>query len=128
MSRRILPILFNTEMVRAILDGRKTVTRRLPSKKVEDKWFNYKALMMSAAVPEIIPRTEREFYEQYPPYHPGDILYVRENDRARWWQYVTTGKVPAWLYFVKFEGMTKDEAVAMVKEAQPDEPKLFGDE
>lgn len=61
-------------------------------------------------------------------YDFGDILYVRENDRARWWQYVTTGKVPAWMYFVKFEGMTKDEAVAMVKEAQPDEPKLFGDE
>ena len=41
---------------------------------------------------------------------------------------MTTGKVPAWLYFVKFEGMTKEEAVAMVKEAEPDEPKLFGDE
>lgn len=61
-------------------------------------------------------------------YDFGDILYVRENDRARWWQYVTTGKVPAWLYFVKFEGMTKEEAVAMVKEAQPDEPTLFGEE
>lgn len=61
-------------------------------------------------------------------YDFGDILYVRENDRARWWQYVTTNKVPAWLYFVKFEGMTEDEAKAMVKEAQPDEPKLFGDE
>ena len=45
-----------------------------------------------------------------------------------WWQYVTTGKVPAWLYFAKFEGMTEEEAKAMVKEAQPDEPKLFGDE
>lgn len=33
-----------------------------------------------------------------------------------------------WLYFVKFEGMTEEEAKAMVKEAQPDEPKLFGDE
>mgnify|MGYP001343223819 CR=1 FL=1 len=61
-------------------------------------------------------------------YDFGDILYVRENDRARWWQYVTTGKVPAWLYFVKFEGMTESDAKAMVKEAQPDEPKLFGDE
>lgn len=61
-------------------------------------------------------------------YDFGDILYVRENDRARWWQYVTTGKVPAWLYFVKFEGMTEDEAKAMVEEAQPDEPKLFGEE
>ena len=61
-------------------------------------------------------------------YDFGDILYVRENDRARWWQYVTTGKVPAWLYFVKFEGMTEEEAKAMVEEAQPDEPTLFGEE
>lgn len=61
-------------------------------------------------------------------YDFGDILYVRENDRARWWQYVTTGKVPAWLYFVKFEGMTEEDAKAMIEEAQPDEPKLFGDE
>ena len=61
-------------------------------------------------------------------YDFGDILYVRENDRARWWQYVTTGKVPAWLYFVKFEGMTEEEARAMVEEAQPDEPKMFEDE
>ena len=61
-------------------------------------------------------------------YDFGDITYNREEDRARWWQYVTTGKVPAWLYFVKFEGMTEDEAKAMVKEAQPDEPTLFGEE
>ena len=53
---------------------------------------------------------------------------MRENDRARWWQYVTTGKVPAWMYFVKFEGMTESEARAMVEEAQPDEPTLFREE
>lgn len=61
-------------------------------------------------------------------YDFGDITYNREEDRARWWQYVVQGKVPAWLYFVKFEGMTEEEAKAMVKEAQPDEPTLFGDE
>lgn len=61
-------------------------------------------------------------------YDFGDITYNREEDRARWWQYVVQGKVPAWLFFVKFEGMTENDAKAMVKEAQPDEPKLFGDE
>lgn len=61
-------------------------------------------------------------------YNFGDITYNREEDRARWWQYVVQGKVPAWLFFVKFEGMTEEDAKAMVKEAQPDEPTLFGDE
>ena len=61
-------------------------------------------------------------------YDFGDITYNRDEDRARWWQYVITGKVPAWLYFVKFEGMTEEEAKAMVEEAQPDEPTLFGEE
>lgn len=78
---RVLPILFNTDMVRAILDGRKTVTRRLPSNKIEKKWFDYQALVMSTptATSEITHHTEKEFYEQYPPYQPGDILYVRET-------------------------------------------------
>lgn len=61
-------------------------------------------------------------------YDFGDITYNREEDRARWWQYVVQGKVPAWMYFVKFEGMTEEDAKAMVKEAQPDEPTLFGEE
>lgn len=62
-------------------------------------------------------------------YDFGDITYNREEDRARWWQYVVQGKVPAWLYFVKFEGMTKDEAVSMTKEAENTQAKgLFDDE
>ena len=58
----------------------------------------------------------------------GDITYDREHDRAIWWGYVTAGKVPAWKFFVKFEGMTEEEARAMVAEAAPKEPKLFGGE
>lgn len=61
-------------------------------------------------------------------YDFGDITYNREEDRTRWWSYVVQGKVPAWMYFVKFEGMSEEDAKAMVKEAQPDEPTLFGEE
>lgn len=62
-------------------------------------------------------------------YDFGDITYNREEDRARWWQYVTQGRVPAWMYFVKFEGMTEEEARAMVEEAQPaEQPGLFVEE
>ena len=62
-------------------------------------------------------------------YDFGDITYNREEDRARWWQYVTQGRVPAWMYFVKFEGMTEEEARAMVEEAQSaEQPGLFGEE
>lgn len=58
-------------------------------------------------------------------YDFGDITYNREEDRLRWWQYVQAGKVPAWMFFVKFEGMSKEEARAMVEEAQPKEETLF---
>lgn len=61
-------------------------------------------------------------------YDFGDITYNRDEDRARWWGYVTSGKVPAWKFFVKFEGMTEEDAKAMVAEAQPKGPTLFGGE
>jgi A118 family predicted phage portal protein len=58
-------------------------------------------------------------------YDFGDITYNREEDRARWWNYVVQNRVPAWMYFVKFEGMSEDEAKAMTEEAKPEEPKGF---
>ncbi len=63
-------------------------------------------------------------------YDFGDITYNREEDRARWRQYVLSGEVPAWLYYQKFEGMSEEEAKAMIAEAQGEqrEPTLFGQE
>lgn len=58
----------------------------------------------------------------------GDITYNVEEDRQRWWGYVVSGKVPAWMYFTKFEGMSKEEAVQMIAEATPKQPTLFGGE
>ncbi len=64
-------------------------------------------------------------------YDFGDITYNWEEDRSRHWQYVTMGKYPLWLYYVKFEGMSEEEAKAVAAEAQAEQPKyesLFGEE
>lgn len=61
-------------------------------------------------------------------YDFGDIVYNKEEDKLRWWQYVQSNKIPAWYYFVKFEGLTEEDARKLVEEAQPKEPTLFADE
>ena len=61
-------------------------------------------------------------------YSFGDITYNLEEDKATWWKYVISNKAPAWMYFVKFEGMSEEDAKAMVAEATPKEPSLFGSE
>ncbi len=69
------PILFNTEMVRAILDGRKSCTRRLVKFLLGEnpKWTGYikAGLMLYNGRNEPCIRTQ--------PYQSGDILYVRET-------------------------------------------------
>lgn len=84
----IKPILFNTEMVRAILDGRKSCTRRLVKPQPDEKH--------TYPLGFVIDSTEKKYVgcfgfgiDEYggsiqyvkPPYGyaPGDILYVRET-------------------------------------------------
>jgi A118 family predicted phage portal protein len=81
------------------------------------------ALNVFADLYDLAPAGEYEAVYDF-----GDITYDLETDRARWWQYVVQGKVPAWKYFVKFEGMTEEEAKAMVDEAQPKETGFFQEE
>lgn len=61
-------------------------------------------------------------------YDFGDITYNRDEDRARWYGYVTAGKIPFWYYLVKFEGFSEEDAKAIEEQAQPKEPALFGEE
>lgn len=70
----IKPILFNGEMVREILDGRKTCTRRVIKHNV-DAILNSPYHMEHPEVEDawLIKKLCR------PPYEPGDILYVRET-------------------------------------------------
>lgn len=64
-----------------------------------------------------------------PVYDFGDITYNEEEDRKRWWQYVTNGKVPFWLYLVKFEGYSEEEAKAIGEEMKEEnKDKLFEEE
>lgn len=81
----IKPILFNTEMVRAILDGRKTCTRRICKDAneytVPDMEF-YNADRRTYAVHNFADKEQMEQLstaERTCPICPGDILYVRET-------------------------------------------------
>lgn len=74
------PILFNTEMVKAILDGRKTCTRRVIKDAVKENQEINKNGKGEFELYDITPRCGIPKGKLYkPPYQPGDILYVRET-------------------------------------------------
>lgn len=80
----IKPILFNTEMVRAILDGRKSCTRRVIKFPV-NRYTNNVPLADKVVVQELrcdkVNFLEEPFfsYGMNLPYQPEDVLYVRET-------------------------------------------------
>lgn len=77
----VKPILFNTEMVRAILEGRKSCTRRIAKGFIpDDAVWGY-----TAFTPKGYISCRGTFADGYGekffklPCEPGDILYVRET-------------------------------------------------
>lgn len=81
----IKPMLFNTEMVQAILDERKTCTRRLVKGYIpKNAQFGYTAFTPFGTIScrglfetPGRPGYGEKFFKL--PYQPGDILYVRET-------------------------------------------------
>lgn len=80
------------------------------------------ALNVFADLYDLAPRGDYEVVYDF-----GDITYNREEDKQTWWKYRTIGDVPPWKYYVKFEGMSEEDAKRMIAEAKQ-VPTLFSEE
>ena len=93
---RVLPILFNMKMVRAILDGRKSCTRRIIKPQPQGYFEVSEELLY-------IYDTDGKQGKITPPYQPGDILYVRET-----WKQAPNG-------YYYYEDWQKDDIADVTK-------------
>jgi len=94
------PIIFSTEMVRAILDGRKSQTRRVIKLKYDNTHIQWRTDKYGTRLVEMQNDVEGETFgknddgntwhkllacmEIWPRYKVGDVLWVRENFYQRY--------------------------------------------
>lgn len=81
---KISPILFKTEMVQAILEGRKTMTRRtkgLDKVNEEPREWNYLSMSYDKAIFYNDKNYDVEINIKSRYGNPGDVLWVRETFR-----------------------------------------------
>lgn len=83
-AEKMKPILFNTPMVQAILDGRKTSTRRVIKPKCRRNFIGTDFQKCPMECRMIDDETQEIIRQPNPPYQPGDILYVREAFNSDW--------------------------------------------
>lgn len=95
------PILFNTDMVRAILDGRKTVTRRVVKPHFRPGETGWQVITEKHSGKyvriEYLDEWENETRYMSEPFRPGDILYVREtwcDPSGTGWPYIYKADLP----------------------------------
>ena len=82
MSKKIM---FNDkfDLTQAVLDGRKTMTRRAISEKLWDRWTDYDDFCNSVSVENI--HTERQFYDEKDffldnsPYKIGEVVAIAQS-------------------------------------------------
>ena len=126
------PIIFNTEMVQAILEGRKTVTRRVMRPQPSEGWeaadYGTVHKLVNGVPDEMKPigwgPTSDDGLEAYKsPYgKPGDILYVRETFAVKspvfsdqdWATYLYKADLDG---IPKWEDITWKPSIHMPKEA-----------
>ena len=70
------PIIFNTEMVKAILDSSKTQTRRVFSK-TQLKYFDYAQKLGEMNSLDDLHKNHFSYILQFSKYQVDDILYVK---------------------------------------------------
>ena len=99
MSRE-LPILFSGPMVRAILDGRKTQTRRVIKPRYRDDESGFQVCTNKATGERWVEKADEHGGSfdapRYvlPRYQPGDVLWVRETWFYEWHMYEITDGYP----------------------------------